>query len=92
MNKLSVMRLSDKPGEVVHIQQDNLYIFSKGERKFTVYTCDGNVVVSLLAPYNRDTVHSYPKDEYQPGGYNVERVKICNTLDDMREFITQSLT
>lgn len=91
MNKLFVMSLSDKPGEVVYIQQDNLYIFSKADKKFTLH-CGTDCSIALLSGYNRDSVHNYPKNMNQPGGYNVERVEVCNTLDDMRNFITQSFT
>ena len=91
MNKLDAIRLSDKPGDVVHVERHNLFIFSKGERKFTVYSGGEVPVIAVLAPYNRDTVHDYPRTDYQPGGYAIERFIPCESLDHMRQFIAETL-
>ena len=99
MNKLSIMRLSDKPGEVVEHRRKNpatrrhetITVFQANEKKFTFTSDSGSICwIAELGKYDASKVKDYSAKTGNPGGYPVERLALVwkhEASSKIKEFI-----
>lgn len=100
MDKLSFIRLSDKPGNVIQIQRRNhhtrrpetMILFSVGSKEFTFTRGEGGICwIAELAPYDKASTHLHPAVNVgNPGGYRVTRLELVwrhNATQKIKEFI-----
>lgn len=99
MDKLFLMRLSDKPGEVVEHHRTNqhnrrpekMVIFQVNDKKFTFTSDSGDICwVAELGKYDASKVKEYPAKTGNPGGYPVARLALVwkhEAAHRVKEFI-----
>jgi hypothetical protein len=99
MNKLFLMRLSDKPGEVVEYtrksptsrRNETVIIFQVNEKKFTFTSDSSNICwIAELGKYDASKAKDYPAKTGNPGGYPVERLALVwkhEAPSKIKEFI-----
>ncbi len=99
MDKLFLMRLSDKPGEVVEHHRMNqhnrrpekMIIFHANGKLFTFTSDSGDICwVGELGKYDASKVKEYPAKTGNPGGYPVARLELVwknEAAHKVKEFI-----
>lgn len=80
MDTLFLIRLSDRPWEVLHRRRkdDDCFTFSANGKNFCLTINHSNNIcwLSELAPYDKARVHEFPALPGRPGGYGTVRMEL----------------
>jgi hypothetical protein len=82
MDKLFLMRLSDRPSEVMEVCRpkfnDRMFLFSVKERQYCLTIGASNICwLAELAKYDKPTATNFTASHYaSPGGYDRARLKL----------------